>query len=120
ITGAIQKFAPHARIVHIDIDKSEHHKNKVVDYPVHSDVKHALARLNALMDERDFQAPDITAWNEQVYAWQKEYPFAYEETKDIQPQHAIDVLYQESGGDAIITTGVGQHQMWSAQFYKFH
>lgn len=120
ITGAIQKFAPHARIVHIDIDKSEHHKNKVVDLPIHSDVKHALGRLNALMREQGFQAPDIGPWKKQVFGWHEEYPFSYEAIDFIQPQHAIDVLFQESKGEAIITTGVGQHQMWSAQFYKFH
>ena len=120
ITGAIQKFAPQARIVHIDIDKSEHHKNKVVDFPVHSDVKHALGRLIALMREQGFQPPEIATWKKQVFGWHKEYPFSYEEIAFIQPQHAIDVLFQESKGEAIITTGVGQHQMWSAQFYQFH
>ncbi len=120
ITGAIQKFAPDARIIHIDIDKSEHHKNKVVEYPIHSDVKHALSRLNALMREQKFQKPDISTWNDQVNGWRQEYPFAYEEIEHIQPQHAIEVLYQETEGEAIITTGVGQHQMWAAQFYQFN
>lgn len=120
ITGAIQKFAPNATIVHVDIDKSEHHKNKRVDHAIHGDVKQVLGRLGELMKAQDFQAPVIDAWKEQVNGWRAEYPFAYEEIDHIQPQHAIRVLYQESKGEAIITTGVGQHQMWAAQFYEFH
>jgi acetolactate synthase-1/2/3 large subunit len=120
ITGAIAKFAPQATVVHVDIDKSEHDKNKVVKYPVHSDIKYALQRLCELARERGFKKPDITEWNHKVYQWHADYPFEYEESVHIQPQAAIKVLYEETGGEAIITTGVGQHQMWAAQFYKFH
>ncbi|KAF0093648.1 MAG: acetolactate synthase I/II/III large subunit [Puniceicoccaceae bacterium 5H] len=120
ITGVISKFAPDAKIVHIDVDKSEHHKNKVVDYPIHSDVKYALSRLNALLRERGYQKPDIAPWNEKVYGWREQYPFEYEDSPHIIPQHAIRTLYEVTEGEAIITTGVGQHQMWSAQFYQFN
>lgn len=120
ITGAIAKFAPDATVVHIDIDKSEHQKNKVVRYPVHSEIKHALSRLVALMKERNFVAPEITSWKDRVYGWRAEFPFGYDEIDHIQPQHAIKTLYEETKGEAIITTGVGQHQMWSAQFYEFN
>lgn len=120
ITGAIEKFAPDATVVHIDIDKSEHHKNKVVDYPVYSEIKFALGRLVELMKEKGFTKPDIGTWTKQVETWRDDHPFEYEDCEFIQPQHAIDVLHQETNGDAIITTGVGQHQMWSAQFYKFN
>jgi len=121
ITGAIKKFAPGATIVHIDIDKSEHHKNIAVKYPIHSDVKYALRRLCELAKKRGYKkSATIEPWIQQVTEWNTEYPFQYDEHKHIQPQHAIDVLYQETKGEAIITTGVGQHQMWSAQFYKFH
>ena len=120
ITGAIAKFAPEATIVHIDIDKSEHHKNKVVQYPVHSDIKYALKRLCELARERGFTKPDISEWEQKVYGWRKEYPFEFEPSPHIQPQFAIQTLYEESKGEAIITTGVGQHQMWAAQFYQFH
>lgn len=119
ITGAIAKFAPEATIVHVDIDKAEHHKNKVVDYPIHSDIKYALKRLCELAKKRSFKKPDITAWNEKVFNWHKEYPFQYKEIDHIQPQHAIKTLFEETGGEAIISTGVGQHQMWAAQFYQF-
>jgi acetolactate synthase-1/2/3 large subunit len=120
ITGAIDKFAPEATVVHIDIDKSEHHKNKVVDYPVHSDIRYALERLCQLARENGFTKPDITEWNNKVYGWHEEYPFQYEDSPYIVPQAAIHTLYEETKGEAIVTTGVGQHQMWAAQFYKFH
>lgn len=119
ITGAIGKFAPDATIVHIDIDKSEHHKNKVVQYPIHSDIRYALRRLCELARERGFVAPEIGEWTEKVYGWRAQYPFEFEEIPHIQPQLAIQTLYEETGGEAIITTGVGQHQMWAAQFYQF-
>ena len=120
ITGAIAKFAPEATVVHVDIDKSEHDKNKVVKYPVHSEVKYALKRLCELARERKFRKPDISEWNRKVYGWREEYPFQFEESEHIIPQLAIQTLYEETKGEAIISTGVGQHQMWAAQFYKFH
>lgn len=120
ITGAIAKFAPEATVVHIDIDKSEHDKNKVVRYPIHSDIKYALKRLCELAREKGFKKPDITEWNDKVFGWKDSYPFEFEDSKHIIPQLAIQTLYEETKGEAIITTGVGQHQMWAAQFYKFH
>jgi acetolactate synthase-1/2/3 large subunit len=120
ITGLITKFAPEATIAHIDIDKSEHNKNKVVKYPVHSEIKYALRRLIDLAKERGFKKPDISDWNNKVYGWREEYPFQFEDGPHIVPQLAIQTLYEETNGEAIVSTGVGQHQMWSAQFYKFH
>lgn len=120
ITGLITKFAPDATIAHIDIDKSEHNKNKVVKYPVHSEIKYALRRLIELAKKRGFKKPDISEWNNKVYGWREEYPFQFEDGPHIVPQLAIQTLYEETHGEAIVSTGVGQHQMWSAQFYKFH
>ena len=119
ITGKVDKFAPDAKIIHIDIDASEHNKNKRVDHAVHSDVKHALSRLNALIKETGFTKPDLREWYSIIDGWKKEHPFSYEESEHILQQEAIEVLYQESKGQALITTGVGQHQMWAAQFYRF-
>lgn len=119
ITGKIEKFAPDATIVHIDIDASEHNKNKRVDYPIHSDVKYALTRLTQLAREGDFAKPNISKWNETIEGWKKDYPFTYDKTGHITQQEAIETLYEVTQGDAIITTGVGQHQMWAAQFFKF-
>jgi acetolactate synthase-1/2/3 large subunit len=118
ITGKVDKFAPDAEIVHIDIDVSEHNKNKPVHHPIHSDVKYALGRLCELA-KKDFEKPDLSAWFETINGWKEAHPFTYDKTGHITQQEAIEVLYEETNGDAIITTGVGQHQMWAAQFYKF-
>jgi acetolactate synthase I/II/III large subunit len=119
ITGDVSKFAANATIVHVDIDASEHNKNKRVQFPVVSDVKYALTRINELMAAAKFTAPDTKPWLTQINAWKRDYPFAYEDHKHILPQEAIKVLYELTKGDAIIATGVGQHQMWAAQFYQF-
>jgi acetolactate synthase-1/2/3 large subunit len=119
ITGDTKKFAAGAKIVHIDLDASEHNKNKRADLPILSDVKYALHRLNELMAAARFTPPDTAAWHTQIAAWKKDHPFAYEPSKHIQPQEAVQVLYELTKGDAVIVTGVGQHQMWAAQFYRF-
>ncbi len=119
ITGRVDKFAPGATLVHIDIDPSEHNKNKRVDHPIHCDIKYALGRLGELARKRSFEKPDLSAWFETINRWKEEYPFTYDKSGHITQQEAIDILYQETEGNAIITTGVGQHQMWAAQFYRF-
>lgn len=118
ITGNTDKFAASAKIVHIDIDASEHNKNKRVQLAITSDIKHALTRLNELATK--FTPPDNQPWHAQIATWMKDHPFSYEESKHIVPQEAVKVLYELTKGDAIITTGVGQHQMWAAQFYRFN
>jgi len=120
ITGDTHKFAAHATIVHVDIDASEHNKNKRVNLSVVSDVKYALGRLNELLGEAGFAPPDTSAWHAQIAKWKKEHPFGFEPSRHIQPQEAVQALYELTKGDAIITTGVGQHQMWAAQFYRFN
>ena len=119
ITGDAHKFAAHAKIVHIDIDASEHNKNKRVNHTVCSDIKYAIGRLNELMAAQKFSAPDTKAWHEQIGAWKRDYPFRYEASPHIQPQEAVRMLFELTKGAAIITTGVGQHQMWAAQHYDF-
>ncbi|MEI6466210.1 MAG: biosynthetic-type acetolactate synthase large subunit [Verrucomicrobiota bacterium] len=119
ITGDTSKFAAGAKIVHIDIDASEHNKNKRVLLPIVSDVKFALSRLSHLAKAAKFTAPDIKAWHTQVATWKKDHPFRFDEIKHIVPQEAVKALYELTKGDAIIATGVGQHQMWAAQFYRF-
>src|SRR5882757_5611230 len=125
VTGKISEFAKHGTIVHIDIDNSEINKNKVVRLPILSDVKYALGKLNTLLEQSGqkrvktgFTA--FPAWYEKIAAWRAEFPFTFNDTEEvIQPQYAIRLLYEMTKGDAIITTGVGQHQMWAAQFYDF-
>ncbi len=119
ITGKVDKFAPDATIVHIDLDASEHNKNKRVSLPILSDVKHALSRLTSLAKSTGFEKPDLSAWFKTINEWKQAHPFEYEQTDFILQQEAIEVLYEETKGEALITTGVGQHQMWAAQFYKF-
>ena len=118
ITGLISKFAPDAHIVHIDIDAAEHNKNKRVQLPILSEVKYALSRLLELSKE-GFTKPDLSPWFKKINQWKEDYPFTYDKSGHITQQEAIETLYDVTKGDAIITTGVGQHQMWAAQFYKF-
>ncbi len=124
VTGKLEEFAKHGTIVHIDIDNSEINKNKPVKLPILSDVKYALGRVNDLLAnggyERSTKQTRYLEWWEQVMAWKKRFPFTYRDTEDaIQPQYAIRMLYEMTRGEAIITTGVGQHQMWAGQFYDF-
>src|SRR4051812_19011425 len=120
ITGDTSKFAAGAKIVHIDIDASEHNKNKRALLPIVSEVKYALTRLNELASAAKFSPPDTKEWHAQIATWKKDHPFRYEESKHIVPQEAVKTLYELTKGEAIITTGVGQHQMWAAQFYRFN
>ncbi|MDR2863459.1 MAG: biosynthetic-type acetolactate synthase large subunit [Puniceicoccales bacterium] len=123
ITGAIETFAPKARIVHIDIDRSEHHKNVRVHVPVEADAKVALERLCRLAQKSGFQKPDLTEWMGTIAGWKRQHPFPFtynsEKTPHILPQQAVEILNEETKGGAIISTGVGQHQMWTPQFYHF-
>ncbi len=124
VTGNVAKFCEHGTIVHIDIDNSELNKNKTVAHPILSDVKHALSRLNGLLDAEGFAASDsftrLPAWYEQIAEWKKNFPLSYTDTDEaIQPQYVIQLLCEMTKGDAIITTGVGQHQMWAGQYYTF-
>jgi acetolactate synthase-1/2/3 large subunit len=117
VTGKLEAFAKHAKIVHIDVDPSEINKNKEAHIPIVSDVKYALAELNKIVEP----AEDISPWVRQCRQWKKEQPFKFDETFDgILQQSAIAELSQlTQGSQTIVTVGVGQHQMWSAQFYKF-
>jgi len=125
VTGKVAKFAEHGTIVHIDIDYSELNKNKVVKLPIHSDIKYALSELNRLLrngGQERVQTGFSTnpEWYDQINRWKKRYPLDFKDTEDaIQPQHVIKLLYELTQGDAIITTGVGQHQMWAGQYYNF-
>ncbi|HUV40291.1 MAG TPA: biosynthetic-type acetolactate synthase large subunit [Sedimentisphaerales bacterium] len=115
VTGKIKSFAPHARIIHIDIDPASIAKNVKVDIPVVGDAKLILAELIPQVEYRQRQE-----WFERIAEWKKKFPFCYDNNSStIKPQYVIEELYRQTGGEAIITTGVGQNQMWTAQFYKF-
>ncbi|SFJ00711.1 acetolactate synthase, large subunit [Paenibacillus sp. UNC496MF] len=117
VTGKLSGFAPHAKIVHIDIDPAEIGKNVPTDIPIVGDVKTVLQLAN-----KDVQyAAKADAWRAQLLASKLEKPFRYTDSEDeLKPQWVIEMLYEETNGDAIVTTDVGQHQMWAAQFYKFN
>jgi acetolactate synthase-1/2/3 large subunit len=117
VTGRVSEFAKKAKIVHIDIDASELNKNKPVHIPIISDAKFALAELNKIVEP----PADIADWVDRCMRWKKADPFKYNESYDgILQQQAIAELWKLTRDrDAIISVGVGQHQMWSAQFYKF-
>ena len=119
VTGKLSEFAKHGKIVHVDIDPSELHKNKIADIPVVANIKEVLQGLNAMIAEED--VPQIDAWWETVNGWKKQYPLRVKDSGDfIIPQYAIEELWRQTKKlDTYITVGVGQHQMWAAQFYKF-
>jgi acetolactate synthase-1/2/3 large subunit len=125
VTGKVEKFCEHGTIVHIDIDNSEINKNKAVKLPILGDVKDALSRLNKDLDRSGSKPVKkghtrFPVWYKQIDKWKKEHPLRYKDTPDaIQPQHVIELLMELTKGQAIITTGVGQHQMWAAQYYNF-
>jgi acetolactate synthase-1/2/3 large subunit len=122
ITGKLSEFAPHAKIVHIDIDPSSISKNVVVDIPIVGDCKDALHQLNALLQEKTPQdwAAIRAQWLDTIKDWEKKHPLTYAwSDTSIKPQYVVEKLWELTKGEAYITTEVGQNQMWAAQFYKF-
>jgi acetolactate synthase-1/2/3 large subunit len=116
VTGRVKDFAPNAKIIHIDIDPTSISKNVRVDIPVVGDAKYILAELVKQVEYRE-----RTAWFEKIAEWKKKFPFSYDKnTSTIKPQYVIEELCHQTDGKAIVTTGVGQNQMWAAQFYKFN
>jgi acetolactate synthase I/II/III large subunit len=117
VTGKVEEFAKHGVIVHVDIDSSEINKIKPVQIPVTSDVRYVLERLL----EMDLGGNDYSGWVSELQQVKDSKPFRYrEEEGRILPQQVIELLYKKTKGEAIITTGVGQHQMWAAQYFKFN
>jgi len=122
VTGKTEKFAPTAKIIHIDIDPTSIRKNVRVDIPIVGDVRHVLRdMLRFLREDAKGQREEVRkAWLEQISTWKSEKPLKYiYEENAIKPQFVIEKIYEITKGDAIITTEVGQNQMWTAQFYKF-
>lgn len=123
VTGKIAGFAPNAKIIHIDVDPTSISKNVVVDIPIVGDCKNALQKLiesfekDPLKDVAAVRAP----WLKQIEDWRTTYPLAYKQEPDIiKPQFVVEKLYELSNGNAIVTTEVGQNQMWTAQYYHFN
>jgi acetolactate synthase I/II/III large subunit len=125
VTGKLSDFATKADIIHIDIDPTSISKNVRVDIPIVADCRHALTAINKWFDgESSFhsaeQAERLQPWIARIDEWTAKHPLAYRENDTIiKPQYVIETLHQFTGGKAIVTTEVGQNQMWAAQFYKF-
>ncbi|MBX5437492.1 MAG: acetolactate synthase large subunit [Alicyclobacillaceae bacterium] len=116
LTGNLKHFARFAKVVHIDIDPAEIGKNVPTDIPVVGDAREAL---RALLEE-PLERGDTAEWLAHVKRMKQEYPFWYQaDGQGLKPQRLVELIYQFTGGDAIITTDVGQHQMWAAQYYRF-
>src|SRR5262249_21405530 len=130
VTGKLSEFAKHGRIVHIDIDPSELNKNKYAEVAIFADVRDAITDLNTMLKETanaDLVAGGRYAgWFEQIDEWREKEPLTFDDRDDaILPQYAIQRLHQilrERGrlDETIVTTGVGQHQMWAAQYFRFN
>ena len=122
VTGRVETFAPNAKIIHIDIDPTSISKNIRVTVPVVGDCKISLRELNRLLDREkvNFTKKARKPWLDQIEEWKSTTPLRYKQEKDvIKPQYVMEKLYELTKGKAIITTEVGQNQMWAAQYYHF-
>ena len=125
VTGKIDAFAPKAKIIHVDIDPTSISKNVVVDIPIVAGCKEAVGQMNKWFDKSDANMDEVKAgrapWLDQIKEWKNKHPLGYiEETDVIKPQFVVQKLHELTEGEAIISTEVGQNQMWAAQFYHFN
>jgi acetolactate synthase-1/2/3 large subunit len=123
-TGKVDEFAPRAKIVHVDIDPTSISKNIRVDIPIVGDARNVLRRMvQTAEEEKDLFASyfeGLKGWLAQVDSWKTDFPLGYVRNGTLKPQYVIERIYELTKGKAIIATEVGQNQMWTAQFYKFH
>lgn len=122
ITGKLSEFAPNAKFIHIDIDPAEISKNLPAHIPIVGDAGMVLPKLTREYQALQTDPTRLEGWWNRIRAWQGEYPLAYEPGSEgeIKPQFMIEKLHEVTGGDAIVTSDVGQHQMWVAQYYGFN
>src|SRR5437868_1213815 len=121
ITGKLDEFAPRAKFIHIDIDPAEISKNVPAHIPIVGDAQNILPRLTAEYRALDTDSSRLDGWWSRIRTWRERHPLGYEDSKDgeIKPQYMVEALYEATGGNAIVTSDVGQHQMWAAQYYNF-
>jgi acetolactate synthase-1/2/3 large subunit len=121
ITGKLSEFAPRAKFIHIDVDPAEISKNVPAHIPIVGDAKRILPRLTREYRALETDASRLDGWWERIKNWQERHPLRYDDSEDseIKPQFMIQALHEATGGEAIVTSDVGQHQMWAAQWYDF-
>ena len=121
ITGKLDEFAPHAKFIHIDVDPAEISKNVPAHIPIVGDVKSILPHLTSEYRALSADSARLDDWLAKIAAWKKEFPLGYSDTEDneIRPQFMVEAVYEATGGNAIVCSDVGQHQMWTAQYYHF-
>ena len=122
ITGKLSEFAPRAKFIHIDIDPAEISKNVPAHIPIVGDAKSILPKLTTEYRALKADSARLDGWWQRIDGWREKHPLAYEDSEDaeIKPQRMIEALYEVTGGDAIVTSDVGQHQMWTAQYFHFN
>jgi acetolactate synthase-1/2/3 large subunit len=121
VTGKVEAFAPNAKIIHVDIDPTSISKNIPVTVPIVGDCRASLREINGLLDDEKvrFSKKSRKPWLDQIEKWKNTQPLRYEQGDAIKPQYVVEKLYELTKGKAIITTEVGQNQMWAAQYYHF-
>jgi acetolactate synthase I/II/III large subunit len=121
ITGKLSEFAPHAKFIHIDVDPAEISKNVPAHIPIVGDAKNVLGRLVSEYRSLEADRGRLEDWWTRIEGWRKQHPLGYTDTEDaeIRPQRAVQAVFEATGGEAIVTSDVGQHQMWTAQYYDF-
>jgi acetolactate synthase-1/2/3 large subunit len=121
ITGKLSEFAPRAKFIHIDVDPAEISKNIPAHIPIVGDAKQILGKLVDEYRALETDAGRLDPWWQRIHTWQERHPLTYEpgDGHEIKPQSVIEAIYRVTGGDAIVCSDVGQHQMWAAQYYHF-
>jgi acetolactate synthase-1/2/3 large subunit len=121
VTGKLSEFAPRAKFIHVDVDPAEISKNVPAHIPIVGDAKNVLARLVTEYRALAADSSRLEDWWQRIEGWRAQYPLRYDDTADaeIRPQRAVQAVFEATGGEAIVTSDVGQHQMWTAQYYDF-
>jgi len=121
ITGKLSEFAPRAKFIHIDIDPAEISKNVPAHIPIVGDAKNVVSRLAAEYRALEPDPARLEEWWQRIHGWQERHPLAYEDSADaeIKPQFMVQALYEATGGDCVLASDIGQHQMWAAQYFHF-
>jgi len=121
ITGKLSEFAPRAKFIHIDIDPAEISKNVPAHIPIVGDARNILAKLIVEYRALEADRSRLDEWWTRIHGWQAKHPLRYDDSTgtEIKPQRLVEAIYEATGGDAIVSTDIGQHQMWAAQYYHF-